>query len=170
MGTRDDEIARIRKYIQENMRYFCAQPPEGIGWPRPGGLPKYYIDNPDEWQLDLQRVQDLKKAARRREAALGREDTTVSRGMAPETKEVLDSIRRMHQEGHSTAEIAEVLGVREQAITQVLLMGNGAYDTRASGPAFSPVVDAFTRNWGRNSPAGGQRNGNGNGHHKDHPL
>ena len=169
MGTRDDEIARIRKYIQENMRYFCAQPPEGIGWPRPGGLPKYYLDNPDEWELDLQRVQDLKKAARR-EAALGREDTTVSRGMAPETKEVLDSIRRMHQEGHSSAEIAEILGVREQAITQVLLMGNGAYDTKTTGPIFSPVVDAFTRNWGRNPPAGGHRNGNGNGHHKDHPL
>ena len=110
MGTRDEEIARIRKYIQDNMHYFCDPQPEGIGWPRPGGLPKYYIDNPDEWELDLQRVQDLKKAARRREAALGREDTTVSRGMAPETKEVLDSIRRMHQEGRSTAEIAEVLG------------------------------------------------------------
>ena len=170
MGTRDEEIARIRKYIQENMHYFCDPQPEGLGWPRPGGLPKYYLENPDEWQLDLQRVQDLKKAARRREAALGREDTTVSRGMAPETKEVLDSIRRMHQEGHSSTEIADILGVREQAITQVLLMGNGAYDTRASGPAFSPVVDAFTRNWGRNSPAGGHRNGNGNGHHKNHAL
>ena len=170
MGTRDDGIARIRRYIQENMHYFCAAPPEGMGWPRPGGLPKYYVDNPDEWQLDLQRVQDLKKAARRREAALGREDTTVSRGMEPQTKEALDSIRRMHQEGRNPAEIAEALDVREQAITQVLLMGNGVYDTSVPGPAFSPVVDAFTKNWGRNPPAGGHRNGNGNGHHKDSPL
>ena len=170
MGTKGEELAKIHKYILDNLRYFCDPHPEGLGWERPGGIPKFYVEHPEQWTLDLKRVEDLKRAARRREAVLGREDTTVSRGMASETKEILDTIRRMYQEGRSSAEIAEFLGVRERAITQVLLMGDGAYDNSASAPVISPVVNTFTQNWGRNWAVGGHRNGNGNGQHKDQPL
>ena len=31
MGTREEELARIGKYVQENMDYFCSPPPEGLG-------------------------------------------------------------------------------------------------------------------------------------------
>ena len=70
MGSREEELARIGNYIRENMDYFCSPAPEGLGWPRPGGLPEYYLGKPVDWELDLQRVEALKKAARLR--AVGR--------------------------------------------------------------------------------------------------
>ena len=163
MGTRDEELARIRKYVQENMDYFCSPPPEGLGWPRPGGLPKYYLNNPEEWELDLQRVEALKKAALLREAIEGG-DLTSPRRMATETRELLDAIRKMHREGRTPAEIADVLGVRERAIFNVLALGPEAYDTRAPGAPVDPKLNAFAQTWGRDLQPGGHRNGNGNGH------
>ena len=173
MGTREEELARIGKYVQENMDYFCSPPPEGLGWPRPGGLPKYYLNNPEEWELDLQRVEALRKAARLREVIEG-SDLTASRKMAAETRELLDSIRRMHQEGLSTAAIAEVLGVRERAIINVLALGSMAYDAGTAGSPVDPKLKAFAQTWGRTLQPGGHQNGNGNGngngHHQDGPL
>ena len=171
MGTRDEELDRIKNYLRENMDYFCSPPPEGLGWPRPGGLPKYYLNNPEEWELDLQRVEALKKAARLRRVAEGG-DLTKSRGMAAETREVLDSIRRMHQEGLTPAAIAEVLGVRERAIINVLALGPMAYDAGTSGSPVDPKLNAFAQTWGRTLQPGGHQNGNGNGngHHQDGPL
>ena len=164
MGTREDELARIGKYIRENMDYFCSPPPEGLGWPRPGGLPKYYLNNQEEWELDLQRVEALRKAARLREVVEGR-DLTSSRRMASETRELLDAIRKMHHDGHTPAQIAEILGVRERAIINVLALGPSAYDRRAPGELVDPKLKAFTQTWGRNLQPGGHQNGNGNGHH-----
>ena len=169
MGTREEELARIGKYIRENMDYFCSPPPEGLGWPRPGGLPKYYLNNPEEWGLDLQRVEDLKRAATLREAVEGG-DLTSSRRMASETRELLDAIRKMHQEGQTSAAIAEVLGVRERAIINVLALGPTAYDARAAGVPVDPKLNVFTQTWGRSLQPGGHQNGNGNGHHKDGAL
>ena len=169
MGTNDDELARIHRYVLENIAYFCDPYPEGLGWERPGGIPKFYQANLGQWELDLKRVEDLKRTARLRDAAAGREDLTVSRGMAPHTKEILDSIRRMHQEGLSPAAIAAVLRVRERAIRNVLVMGYGAYDTSDSGAVLDPLVNSFTQRWGRTVQAGGHKNGNGNGH-KDSPI
>ena len=168
MGTREEELDRIRNYLRENMEYFCAPPPEGLGWPRPGGLPKYYLANPEEWELDLQRVEALKKAARLRRAAEGG-DLTASSRMTAETREALDSIRRMHQEGMTTGEIAEFLGVRERAIINVLALGSMAYDVNAPGSPIDPKLRAFAQTWGRAWQPGGHHNGNGNGH-KDGAL
>ena len=168
MGTREEELARIGKYIRENMDYFCSPPPEGLGWPRPGGLPKYYLNNQEEWGLDLQRVEALKKAAKLREV-VEVSDLTSSRRMASETRELLDAIRKMHQDGRTPAEIADVLGVRERAIINVLALGSAAYDRRTSGEPVDPKLRAFTQTWGRTLQPGGHhngnRNGNGNGHH-----
>ena len=169
MSTNDEKLDSINNFVLENLGYFCDPYPEGLGWPRPGGIPKFYLENPDQWALDLARVEELKRAAELRAAAAGREDLTVSRGMAPDTKEILDSIRRMHHEGMSPAAIAEVLRVRERAIRNVLVMGYGAYDTNASGAVLDPLVNSFTQQWGRTLQAGGHKNGNGNGH-KDGTL
>ena len=73
MGTSEEELAKIHIYVMENMGYFCDPHPEGLGWPRPGGVPKYYLDHPDEWELDLNRIEDLREAAPLRNAAAGRE-------------------------------------------------------------------------------------------------
>lgn len=166
MGAREGELDRIRNYLRENMDYFCSPPPEGLGWPRPGGLPRYYLDRPEEWELDLQRVEALKRAARLRQAAADG-DLTASRRMAAETRELLVSIMRMHREGRSAAEIAEVLGVRERAVINVLALGPAAYDPLAQGAPVDPKLNSFTRTWGRPLQPGGRRNGNGNGHHEN---
>ena len=169
MGTRESDLDKIQQFIYENVSYFCDPHPNGLGWPRPGGLPEFYLKNPNEYRLDLKRIQDLKKAARTREAVDGG-DLTASRRMAAETREVLDSIRRMHQEGRSPAEIADVLGVRERAIINVLALGPGAYDARGSGSPVDPKLNVFTQTWGRSLQPGGHQNGNGNGHHKNGAL
>ena len=169
MGTRESDMDKIQQFIHENMSYFCDPHPNGLGWPRPGGLPEFYLNNPNQYKLDLKRIQHLKRAATLREAVEGG-DLTESRRMATETREILDSIRRMHQEGRSPAEIAEILGVRERAIINVLALGPTAYDTRGSGAPVDPKLKAFTQTWGRTLHPGGHRNGNGNGHHKDSAL
>ena len=169
MGSREEELDRTGKYIRENMDYFCSPPPKGLGWPRPGGLPKYYLNNTEEWELDLQRVEALKKAARLREVVEGG-DITASRKMATETREILDSIRKMHREGLTPAAIAEALGVKERAVINVLALGPAAYDANASGAPLDPKLKAFAQTWGHRLQPGGHHNGNGNGHHKDGAL
>ena len=167
MGNREEELAKIHRYVMDNRRYFYAPHPEGLAWKRLGGAPQFYLDNPGQWELDLAQVEDLKEAERLRGAADARADFTISRGMSPETKHILDSIRRMHQEGRTPAEIARQLEVMEWAIRNVLAMGDGAYDTSSRGPSPSPAVNALTRAWSRSWPAGEHRNGNGSEHHKN---
>ena len=109
-------------------------------------------------------MEALKKAARLREVVEG-SDLTSSRRMASETRDLLNAIRKMHQDGQTPAQIAEVLGVRERAIINVLALGPAAYDRRASGEPVDPKLRAFTQTWGRTLQPGGHQNGNGNGHH-----
>ncbi len=162
MDTREEELARIGKYIRDNMDYFCSPPPGGLGWPRPGGLPKYYLSNPEEWALDLQRVEALKKAAWLREAVEGC-DLTSSRRMAPGTRQLLDEIRRLAGEGRSPAQISAQLDVAEAGVRNVLALGSGAEDAGALGPVQLPEIEAFRKSWGRSWPGG---HANGNGHRK----
>ena len=74
--------------------------------------------------------------------------------------------------GLTPAAIAEVLGVRERAIINVLALGPMAYDAGTSGSPVDPKLNAFAQTWGRTLQPGGHQNGNGNGngHHQDGPL
>ena len=69
----NDNLEHIRKYIQKHERYF-----EALGFQRPGGLPRYYTEQrPEEWPLDLAKVERLKREEQAREprprpAATGR--------------------------------------------------------------------------------------------------
>ena len=169
MGTREEDLEKIQQFIYENVPWFCDPHPDGLGWPRPGGLPEFYLNNPNQYMLDLKRIQDLKRAALLREVAEA-SGHTASRRMAAETRELLDAIRKMHEEGRTPAAIAEALGIRERAVSNVLALGPGAYDPSASGAPVDPRLNAFVRAWGRDLQPGGSRNGNGNGHHKDGAL
>ena len=56
--------------IQANLKHFG---PEGLGWPRLGGLPNYYAQHPEEWPSDLAQVEDL----RRRDAVRAKAEQTL---------------------------------------------------------------------------------------------
>ena len=86
--------------------------------------------------------------------------------MAPETRQLLDFIKDMAGRGNTPAAIAEHLGLQEQAVRNVLAMGQRAYQPAATGPALSTAVDGFLRTFGRTPHTGGKGNGNGNGHGK----
>ena len=84
-----DNLEHIRKYIQKHERYF-----EALGFQRPGGLPRYYTEQrPEEWPLDLAKVERLKREEQARETAASRSDRTASSGMSEEARDLLDSIR-----------------------------------------------------------------------------
>lgn len=153
----------IWRFVLQNESFFCDPPPEGLGFPRPGMLPGYYLERPDEWQLDRLRVLNLKRARQVRDEAMGA--TTAKAGMAPETRRLLDSIRRMDAEGLAPERIAAELGISPAGIRNVLNLGQRAYDARAHGPAQLPELVSFRESWGRNGTwHGGKANGNGNGH------
>ena len=58
-----DNLEHIRKYVQKHERYF-----EALGFQRPGGLPRYYTEQrPEEWPLDLAKVERLKREEQARE-------------------------------------------------------------------------------------------------------
>lgn len=159
----EEQKAQIWQFVLEHEGFFCDPPPEGLGFPRPGMIPAYYLERPDEWQLDRLRVLNLKKAKQVRDEAIGA--STASAGMAPETRRLLDSIRRMATEGLAPEKIAAELGVSPAGVHNVLNLGQGAYDPRASGPAQLPELVSFRESWGRKGPwHGGKANGNGNGH------
>ena len=153
----------IWKFVLEHQEYFCDPPPEGLGFPRPGMIPGHYLRRPEEWALDKIRVQKLKRERQLRD---GTADRTVSTGMAPGTRQLLDDIRRLSREGHTPADISAQLDVTEAGVRNVLALGRGAYDQDALGPIQIPELAAFQETWGRSWP-GGNHNGNGgNGHRK----
>ena len=159
----EEQKARIWQFVLEHEGFFCDPPPEGLGFPRPGMIPGYYLERPDEWQLDRLRVLTLKRARQARDEAIS--STTASAGMAPETRRLLDSIRRMDSEGHAPEWIAAELGVSSAGVRNVLNLGQQAYDPKAYGPTQLPELATFRESWGRNGPwHGGKANGNGNGH------
>ena len=154
---------QIWKFVLEHQELFCDPPPEGLGFPRPGMIPGHYLKRPEEWALDQIRVQKLKRERQLRDGTANR---TVSTGMAPGTRQLLDDIRRFAREGHTTVDISAQLGVTEAGVRNVLALGQGAYDQDAQGPIRIPELAAFQETWGRSWP-GGKHNGNGgNGHQK----
>ena len=158
-----DKRTQIWNFVLEHEGFFCDPPPEGLGFPRPGMIPGHYLKRPEEWALDKIRVQKLKRERQLRDGTANR---TVSTGMAPSTRQLLDDIRRLAREGHTTAEISAQLDVTEAGVRNILSLGQGAYDQDAQGPLRIPEISAFQRTWGRSWP-GGHVNGNGgNGHRK----
>ena len=165
----DEEHQRkdqIWKFVLEHQELFCDPPPEGLGFPRPGMIPGHYLKRPEEWALDQIRVLRLKRERQLRD---GTADRTVSTGMAPGTRQLLDDIRRLSRDGHTTADISALLDVTEAGVRNVLALGKGAFDQGAQGPIRIPELAAFQETWGRSWPGGhtnGNGNGNGNGHRK----
>ena len=155
---------QIWKFVLEHQELFCDPPPEGLGFPRPGMIPGHYLRRPEEWALDRIRVQKLKRERQLRDGTANR---TVSTGMAPGTRQLLDDIRRLAREGHTPADISAQLEVTEAGVRNVLALGQGANDQGAQGPIRIPEIAAFQKTWGRSWP-GGHTNGNGNrnGHRK----
>ena len=160
-----DLKAEIWQFVLEHSDFFCDPKPDGLGFPRPGMIPGHYLDRPDEWQLDRLRVLTLKRQRQVREEAVSA--STASFGMAPETRRLLDSIRRLDADGHSAEAIAAELQVSVAGVRNVLTLGLQAYDPKACGPTQMPELVSFRERWGRKEPArGGHTNGNGNGHKK----
>ena len=94
----NDNLEHIRKYIQKHERYF-----EALGFQRPGGLPRYYTEQrPEEWPLDLAKVERLKREEQARDRAASRSDRTASSGMSEEARDLLDSIRSLASQGPDT--------------------------------------------------------------------
>ena len=151
---------RIWQFVLEHERFFCDPPPEGLGFPRPGMVPDHYMKNPDQWALDMNRVLRLKRERQLRE---GNADRTVSTGMAPGTRQLLEDIRRLAREGNTAADISARLDVAEAGVRNVLALGQGAEDTGALGPVQLPEIEEFRKSWGRSWPGG---HANGNGHRK----
>ena len=151
---------QIWQFVLEHQELFCDPPPEGLGFPRPGMIPGHYLKRPEEWALDVIRVQKLKRERQLRD---GSADRTVSTGMAPSTRQLLDDIRRLAGEGRTPAQISAYLDVTEAGIRNVLALGQGAEDAGALGPVQLPEIEAFRKSWGRSWPGG---HTNGNGHRK----
>jgi hypothetical protein len=123
-------------------------------------IPGHYLRRPEEWALDRIRVQKLKRERQLRDGTANR---TVSTGMAPGTRQLLDDIRRLAREGRTTADISAQLDVTEAGVRNVLALGHGVYEGDAPGPVHLPQIAAFRKNWGRSWPGG---HVNGNGHRK----
>ena len=160
--TSDDQEKkdRIWRFVLEHQEFFCDPPPEGLGFPRPGMIPGHYLKRPEEWVLDRIRVQKLKRERQLRDGTANR---TVSTGMTPGTRQLLDDIRRLAREGRRPVEISAQLDVTEAGVRNVLALGQGAYEGDAQGPIHPPEIAAFRKNWGRSWPGG---HVNGNGHRK----
>ena len=148
---------QIWQFVLEHQEYFCDPPPEGLGFPRPGMIPGHYLKRPEEWALDQIRVQKLKRERQLRD---GTADRTVSTGMAPATRQLLEDIRRLAGEGRSPAEISALLDVAEAGVRNVLALGQRAEDTGSLAPVQLPEIELFRKSWGRSWP-GGHANGNG---------
>ena len=119
----------IRRFIQTNLKYFG---PDGLGWPRPGGLPKYYTQHPEEWSIDLAQVEEL----RRRDAARARAEqmarikaaavdqsgggATASSGMSDDTRSLFRQVNKMSVAGRAVKEISAQLSMPERCVRNAL--------------------------------------------------
>ena len=87
MSAENNNLEHIRKYVQKHERYF-----EALGFQRPGGLPRYYAEQrPEEWPLDLAKVERLKREEQAREKAASRSDRTASSGMSEEARKYMST-------------------------------------------------------------------------------
>ena len=148
-----DQIDLIARYIEDNLEFFCG--PDGLKWPRPGGLPKYYLDHPLEWRLDKKRVQSLREAS-------GVEETPPPQGAAPpspmsaDTRKLLNEIRELWQRGHRDADIAARLNLPERCVRNAVRLGERAESPEAQAPDHGPDVGRFLDGYAK-WPAGGAR-------------
>ena len=135
-GTNEEQQKKdhIWKFVLEHQELFCDPPPEGLGFPRPGMIPGHYLKRPEEWALDQIRVQKLKRERQLRDGTANR---TVSTGMAPGTRQLLDDIRRLAREGHAPADISAQLGRHGGRRTQ--RPGPGAGSLRPRRPGTHPT-------------------------------
>ena len=102
MSDQKNDLEFIRQYIQKHERYF-----ETLGFQRPGGLPRYYTEQrPEEWPLDLAKVERLKREEQARERAASHSDRTASSGMSQEARDLLDSISSLADQGLTPGQIA----------------------------------------------------------------
>ena len=147
MSAENNNLEHIRKYVQKHERYF-----EALGFQRPGGLPRYYAEQrPEEWPLDLAKVERLKREEREKARAAALSDRTASSGMSQEARELLDRIRSLAAQGLTPEQIAGQLSLIEDGVRNVLAMGNHAYDPDAEAPRHSPEIRAYRNGFARRS-------------------
>lgn len=148
MADKREDMERVRRYILENEEFFG---PGGLGWPRPGGLPKYYSEHPDEWSLDLAKVERLKREKQAKDTAAARSDRTASTGMSEETRRLLAAVQTLRGEGYPPEDISQRLQVPVHAVLNALALGRRAHDPKAQAPAHSPEVEAFLNGFAKRS-------------------
>ena len=167
----------IRKFIQANLKYFG---PDGLGWPRPGGLPKYYTQHPEEWSIDLAQVEEL----RRRDAARARTEqmarikaaaadqsgggATASSGMSDDTRSLFRQVNKMSVAGQAVTEISARLSMPERCVRNALALRHNADSPYAEGPDHGPEVGRYLGANYRWPGINGRSNGHGNP--SDHGL
>ena len=147
MSDHKHNLEHIRQYIQKHERYF-----EALGFQRPGGLPRYYAEQrPEEWPLDLAKVERLKREEQARERAAAHSDRTASSGMSKEARDLLDRIRSLADQGLTPEQIAGQLRLVKDGVRNVLAMGQHAYDPDAEAPAHTPEIRAYRNRFARRS-------------------
>ena len=147
MSDQKHDVEHIRQYIQKHERYF-----ELLGFDRPGGLPRYYTEQrPEEWPLDLAKVERLKREEKARDGDAARSDRTASAGMSQEARELLDSIRSLAKQGRTPRQIASELEIIEEGVQNVLAMGRHAYHPQAEAPVHTPELAAYRNGFARRS-------------------
>ena len=102
------------KYIESHLEYFVGPRQPNLGWDRPGGLPEYYRNNPEQWGLDIKAVELWKRAER-----IERSHPQPA-GLSKETAELIESIRSLHRMGMDPAEIASRLDMPERSVAKQL--------------------------------------------------
>ena len=135
----------IRKFIRANLKYFGR---EGLGWPRPGGLPKYYAQHPEEWLDDLAMVGEL----RRKDGGpgQGRRGRPGPRG-APRpppgcqrpTRALFESVKTLYAASLGLPEIASRLSMPERCVRNALALGHNADRPGAEAPDHGPEVGRY---------------------------
>ena len=147
MSDQKDMVEQIRTYVLKHEKYF-----EALGFQRPGGLPRYYTEQrPEEWPLDLAKVERLKREEREKARAAALSDRTASSGMSEEARSLLDRIRSLASQGLTPEQIAGQLRLIEDGVRNVLAMGRQAYDLGAEAPAHTPEITAYRNGFARRS-------------------
>ena len=147
MSDQKDMVEQIRTYVLKHEKYF-----EALGFQRPGGLPRYYTEQrPEEWPLDLAKVERLKREEREKARAAALSDRTASSGMSEEARSLLDRIRSLAAQGLTPEQIAGQLRLIEDGVRNVLAMGRHAYDLGAEAPAHTPEITAYRNGFARRS-------------------
>ena len=134
----------IRKFIRANLKYFGR---EGLGWPRPGGLPKYYAQHPEEWLDDLAMAGELRRkdAAQAKAAAAdqARGGPTASSGMSEATRALFESVKTLYAASLGLPEIASRLSMPERCVRNALALGHNADTPHTEARDHGPEVERY---------------------------